>query len=1091
MGARILLGSCLWLILATTVSPAQPIRFIENKGQWPDNIDFVGNVPGGRMAIASGSIQYILLDQERIEAMHLQSHDGEWPYDNEVSGHAVFVEYSSYNRDVKPQAIGRSDSYYNFFLGNNPKTWASGVYAYDGILYPSFFEQIDLKVYTNGEHVKYDFIVAPGGDPNVIVAAYRGAERVFLSNGDLVIRTTLGDIIEKKPVAWQIIEGRKVNVSCSYKLVGNEVRFDFPQGYDDCHELVIDPLLIFSTFSGSTADNWGSSATPGEHGTLYSSGVTTETAGGIFPATPGAFQTSSAGLFDISILKYDSLGQQLLYATYLGGSANESPHSLVVNSSNELLMLGTTSSDDIATTENAFSRSFLGGDTIQNVIGYSYLKGSDLIICRFSPDGKQLLASTFMGGTGNDGINPAEGMLTRNYGDQMRGDILTDQAGNVYVSTVTASADFPVAASFGMSYNGGDTDAVVFKMNADLSSILWSTYLGGNSTDAAHTIKIDRLGNLYVAGGTSSADFPTTPGSYQRIHQGDADGWISRISADGSRILQSTLTGTAEYNQIYFLDLNASDEVYVYGQTTGDFPVTANAYSNPNSGQFIQKLTTELDALIFSTVFGAGRGLPDISPTAFMVNDCQKIYLAGWGGRVNSANDYWKSGTTGMVTTADAFQQATEGSDFYFMVLTDDATALLYATFLGGTQSSTHVDGGTSRFDKSGVVYHSVCAGCTFTNTTGKSSSDFPTTPGAWSRTNQSKNCNNAAFKLDLTSLKALIQTNSAQRDSPGLVDVCLPNPLGFENHSIGGETFYWDFGDGNAVVKADTSFTIHTFEEAGEYVVTLTAVDPGTCQVSDRTSVRVRVHTPQSVVPNNADLCSGNSHVLKASGAATYAWVSDDGTFVSNVPEPIVSPTDTTSYYITLREANGCVRKDTVTINVIPPITPEFEWNKLGHCTGRPGIVVKNLTDSLGDGDSWFFDFGDGTLSDQDQIEHSFERDAVYNVRLVTAREFCVYEKSIAVPIFEMLIPNVITPNASSHNDVFMIRYGPDEGNTPATFGYRVSLSIYNRWGDRVFYTNDYQYDWSAEGLASGTYFYEVNIEDHATCKSWVQVVK
>src|SRR5690606_6093379 len=136
-----------------------------------------------------------------------------------------------------------------------------------------------------------------------------------------------------------------------FRLCENVVTFDFPDGYDSCEVLVIDPLLIFSTYSGSTADNWGSTATPGERGNLYSAGVTEEGGGGSFPATPGAFQTSSAGLYDIGILKYDSLGMQLLYATYLGGKASESPHSLVMNDDEELVLLGTTSSLDFPTTE--------------------------------------------------------------------------------------------------------------------------------------------------------------------------------------------------------------------------------------------------------------------------------------------------------------------------------------------------------------------------------------------------------------------------------------------------------------------------------------------------------------------------------------------------------------------------------------------------------------------------------------------------------------------------------------------------------------------------------------------------------------------
>ncbi len=245
-----------------------------------------------------------------------------------------------------------------------------------------------------------------------------------------------------------------------------------------------------------------------------------------------------------------------------------------------------------------------------------------------------------------------------------------------------------------------------------MSQIVWAGFLGGNGADASHTIKFDLDGNLVVGGGSSSLNFPATPGTYQTVHAGLVDGWIAKIKNDGTTILVSTLTGTQAFNQVYFIDLDIDGNIYAYGQTTGSFPVTAGVYKNPNSGQFLQKFDPSLSTLIFSTVFGSGSGIPNISPTAFLVNDCNNIYLSGWGGMINSASDFWNSSTSGMPVTTDAFQKTTSGSDFYFIVLTSDASQLLYATFLGGTQSRTHVDGGTSRFDKSGVVYHAVCSGC-------------------------------------------------------------------------------------------------------------------------------------------------------------------------------------------------------------------------------------------------------------------------------------------------------------------------------------------------------------------------------------------
>ena len=287
--------------------------------------------------------------------------------------------------------------------------------------------------------------------------------------------------------------------------------------------------------------------------------------------------------------------------------------------------------------------------------------------------------------------------------------------------------------------------------------------------------------------------------------------------------------------------------MYVYGQTSGSFPTSAGVYKNPGSGQFVQKFNNSLSTSIFSTVFGSGRGIPDISPTAFLVSECNNLYMAGWGGVVNEAEAFWPSNTFNMPISKDAFQKITSGSDFYFISLTDDASQFLYATYLGGTQSRTHVDGGTSRFDKSGIVYHAVCSGCAAFNASSKATSDFPTTAGAWSRTNKSTNCNNAAFKFDLSVLKARLQTNSVKLDMPGLNRVCIPDKIAFQNKCIGGETFQWDLGDGTVMTKNDTVAIFYQYKSPGRYKIKLKAIDLQTCIGVDSAYTFVDVFKVQS----------------------------------------------------------------------------------------------------------------------------------------------------------------------------------------------------------------------------------------------------
>ena len=1073
------------------------IKFVENKNQWPQQFHFSARVPGGRMFIEPGVFHYYFFDESKIQALHDQSHrpdnDGIPDDDWMIDGHAVQVKLLGSNSNSEPRMFGKSSEYYNYFLGQDTCSWASEAYAYEGFLYPSLYQGIDLKVYAAGQNLKYEFIVAPNANPNQITMEYLGALQLKIEDsGDLHVDASVAGITEKKPIVYQNISGKQVFISSRYKLNGKKLSFTLLEGYDPCYELVIDPLLIFSTYSGSTADNWGSTATPGEGGNLYSAGVTNLMRfGGNFPATPGAFQIFYGGMFDVGILKYDSAGQQLLYASYLGGDESESAHSLVMNSRGDLIILGTTSSLDFPTTQNAYDRTFNGGSTVNDWV-VPYRLGSDIFVARVNRTGTKLLSSTLLGGVANDGMSPFQGALEKNYGDQLRGDVITDSEDNVFISTMTSSSDFPAIGGMDNTYNGGPTDAVIAKLNLDLSQLIWSTFLGGQGEDASLTIKFDKTDRLLVAGGTTSANFPVTAGSYQPTIGGNADGWIAKISNSGDAIFQATFTGTSSFDQVYFLDLNENDEVYVYGQTSGSFPVTPGVYRNPNSGQFIQKFNQDLSTLIFSTVIGSGRGIPDISPTAFLVNECNNLYLAGWGGIVNSQTQHWPNNTIGMPVSPDAFQKTSSGSDFYFMVLTDDATQFLYGTYLGGTQSRTHVDGGTSRFDKGGIVYHAVCSGCEAYNASGSSTSDFPTTFGAWSNTNNSGNCNNAAFKFDLSSLRARLQSNSVALNNPGLNRVCLPDKLVFQNLSTGGEIFEWDLGDGTQLTKTDTSMVLHEYLGIGKYTVWLKAIDKGTCRVKDSTSLKVDVFDVHAEVQEDDAMCLESPYTLQASGGFSYEWISEDGSFQSTLATPVVNPEDTLRYFVTITEDNGCQLKDTVKLSVIPTIAPDFEIQRSPACFDLPAVEVISKTDSLWEGDRLLFDFGDGSTTEETEAVHVYKEDGVYAIKLIGIRDFCVTEKVVTMPVFKLKIPNIITPGREDNaNDKFIIQYGDRVGDTPATYGYKTGVIIYNRWGTKVYEAADYEYDWEGEGLAAGVYYYELTVEGHATCKSWLQLIK
>jgi hypothetical protein len=246
---------------------------------------------------------------------------------------------------------------------------------------------------------------------------------MYLQEGVLQIKTSVNTISETRPYTYQTSNGQQKEVASAFVLKDNIIQFDFPKGYNKNLPLVIDPYLVFSTYSGSFTDNWGFTATYDADGNLYSGGIDF---GNRFPATIGTFQFQFAGYIDVAILKYSPDGRRLLFATYLGGAGAEVPHSMIVNSSNELIIMGTTSSENFPTSDNAYDRSFNMGDNITPMGGVSYLLGSDLFLSKLNSMGNILEGSTFLGGSRNDGINVATN-VTRSYGDEFRGEVNIDK----------------------------------------------------------------------------------------------------------------------------------------------------------------------------------------------------------------------------------------------------------------------------------------------------------------------------------------------------------------------------------------------------------------------------------------------------------------------------------------------------------------------------------------------------------------------------------------------------------------------------------------------------------------------------------------
>jgi len=873
------------------------VEFIENKGQWDNNIAYQAKIPAGHLYLEQNELTYQFYDEQDMARLHELHHNSiQTPklQDYLLNLHAFKVKFLGATT-AQINASKPTSDYVNYFIGKDQSKWASNVKKYGEVVYKNLYHNVNLKFYLNENHLKYDFVVSPGGNAAQIQWEYDGVDNVTIENGKLMISTSVNQIIEEKPYAYQLIKGKHKVVKSRFKIEDGVVSIEFPRGYNKTYELIIDPTLIFASYTGSTMDNWGYTSTFDEVGNLYGGGVTF---GVGYPTTTGAFQINFNGGngnyragSDISISKFSPDGTSLIYATYLGGSFNESPHSLIVDQNNDLLILGTTASNDFPTTTSGYDTTFNGGASYTSVIPY-YIGGSDIVVSKLSTDGSTLLGSTFMGGSSNDGLNPSMS-LKHNYADDFRGEIMVDNIGDVYVASSTLSADFPTTPGAFQAIIGGGQDGCVFKLSSDLSSLIWSSFIGGSLDDAAYSIQFDSKETPHITGGTASNDFPTTAGVIQPSFMGGVDGFVTKINTTATNILSSTYLGTdsTEYDQCYFVQLDNADNVFVVGQTEGTYPITpSTVYNVPNSGQFIHKLTPNLDSTIFSTTFGTGSGEVDIALSAFLVNECNYILISGWGGAVN----VWHGGapfstTNGLPVTLNAIQSTTDGSDYYLTMFGEDASDLIFATFFGGNSSDDHVDGGTSRFDKKGIVYQAVCASCY------AATNDFPTTPGAWSRTDNSPNCNLGVFKIDLTRLTADVEAAPAY---------CLGDTVVFQNLSNGGLSYFWDFDDGSTSTDFEPH---HVFDSVGTYSVMLEALDSISCAKRDTDYVDIIIGgPPTAIIDSSYGVCRGDSIQLSISGGRSYVWSPNYNISNDSVPNPTLWPDTTTMYTVITYDSCG-----------------------------------------------------------------------------------------------------------------------------------------------------------------------------------------
>ena len=399
----VLLG---WVAVLMPAFAQTPVAFEPNVGQTDSQVRFLARTPGAIV---------FFTDSEAVMVLDRSGNDRSGPLRRRkapVNWRREVVRMKLVGSET-PQATGleKLPGVSNYFMGQDPKKWRTDVPHYGRIEYRGVYPGIDMICYGKGRQLEYDLVVAPGADPRQIELAWEGVERLDVNaDGDLVLATRLGEIVEKRPRVYQEIAGRRVEVAASYLLrPHNRVAFELAR-YDHGSPLVIDPvMLVYSSYLGGTNQDGASSIAVDSQGSAYLGGWTTSTD---FP-TQGAYQTILKGSEAVFVTKFSPAGNALVYSTYLSGNGDDALEEIAVDSAFSAYFTGSTTSANFPTTQAAYQ---------------STLKGRQAgFVTKLSPAGNALIYSTYLSGSGED-----------------QGDCVTaDAAGYAYVSGYTTSADFP------------------------------------------------------------------------------------------------------------------------------------------------------------------------------------------------------------------------------------------------------------------------------------------------------------------------------------------------------------------------------------------------------------------------------------------------------------------------------------------------------------------------------------------------------------------------------------------------------------------------------------------------------------------------
>ena len=551
-------------------------------------------------------------------------------------------------RNVRPAGTGARQCNSNFFLGDDPSRWRTGVATYEGLLYAGVYPGVDLRFLARDGGLKYEFVVAPGADPAAIALKFEGASPSV--EGDcLLLDTPAGVVRDAGFAVYQQAGSGRAAVSARMVAEGGRLFYDIG-AYDRSRPLVIDPL-IGTTVLGGSGDDYAIATAVDRLDNGYIAG---ETLSADFPTTASAYSTRQSGAnstFDMFVVKLAPDGKRALFSTYIGSSGNDFVHDLRVDVAGFVYLTGYTYGFDLPTTNGSFDRTYNGY--------------GDAFALKLSPAGTKLQFSTFLGGDDVDfGYALALG-----------------EDGSVYVAGGTVSIDLPTTAgALQTSIKAGTSlqDGFVLRLSPDGSALRYCTYLGGGGMDYVLAVQADGEGCAFMTGATASPDFPTTAGAFSG-HNRDQDAFVAKLDPSGSSLRYSTFVGGAGTDVGNALALDATGGCFIAGDTSSyDLPATPRPATGQYRGYwdcFAARLDEEGARLTFCGYIG---GFGDDSAAALFLDAGGNLTIAG---TTDSAD---------LATTPAAVHGTPQGGQDLFIARLDaGARHLIYQSYLGGKGDDT------------------------------------------------------------------------------------------------------------------------------------------------------------------------------------------------------------------------------------------------------------------------------------------------------------------------------------------------------------------------------------------------------------------